>query len=78
MALGQPPIQERIGSTLLPQTWIGWFLAVYRRLRIINDDNSITLPSLADADAANSTLYYSTTQSKLVWKDSGGTVNDLY
>lgn len=34
--------------------------------------------SSTDAAAPNSTLYYSTDQSKLVWKDSGGTVNDLY
>lgn len=78
MALRQPPIQERIANTLLGQVWVQWFLSVYRRLVIVNDDNSITLPSLADGDAANSTLYYSTTQGKLVWKDSGGTVNDLY
>lgn len=31
-----------------------------------------------DASASNSSLYYSTTQSRLVWKDSGGTVNNLY
>lgn len=32
----------------------------------------------ADADAPNNTIYYSTTANKLVFKDSGGTVNDLY
>ena len=32
----------------------------------------------ADADAPNSSIYYSSTQSKLVYKDSGGSVNDLY
>ncbi len=35
-------------------------------------------PSVADANAPNSTLYYSTTASKLVWKDSAGAVNNLY
>ena len=35
-------------------------------------------PSVADANAPNSTLYYSSTASKLVWKDSGGVVNNLY
>lgn len=39
---------------------------------------SITPASLADAAAPNGTLYYSTTASKLVFKDSGGTVNNLY
>jgi len=38
----------------------------------------ITLASLADTAAANSTLYYSTDQSKLVYKDSGGVVRDLW
>jgi hypothetical protein len=31
-----------------------------------------------DAGAPNNSIYYSTTQAKLVYKDSGGTVNDLY
>jgi hypothetical protein len=35
-------------------------------------------PAVADANAPNSTLYYSTTASKLVWKDSTGVVNNLY
>lgn len=35
-------------------------------------------PSVADANAPNSTLYYSSTATKLVWKDSGGVVNNLY
>lgn len=34
--------------------------------------------SMTDAAAANGTVYYSTTASKLVFKDSGGTVNNLY
>jgi len=34
--------------------------------------------SLADASAPNNSIYYSTTASKLVYKDSGGTVNNLY
>lgn len=39
---------------------------------------SITPASLADASAPNGTIYYSTTAGKLVFKDSGGTVNNLY
>lgn len=38
----------------------------------------ITPASMADASAANGTLYYSTDAGKLVFKDSGGTVNALY
>lgn len=34
--------------------------------------------SMADSAAANNTIYYSTTASKLVYKTSGGTVNNLY
>lgn len=35
-------------------------------------------PSMADSSAPNNSIYYSTTASKLVYKDSGGTVNNLY
>lgn len=34
--------------------------------------------SMADSAAVNGTVYYSTTASKLVYKDSGGTVHALY
>lgn len=34
--------------------------------------------SLADSAAENGTIYYSTDAGKLVYKDSGGTVNNLY
>lgn len=39
---------------------------------------AFTPQHMTDAAAANDTLYYSTTQNKLVYKDSGGTVNVLY
>ncbi|MCA9497046.1 MAG: right-handed parallel beta-helix repeat-containing protein [Nanoarchaeota archaeon] len=42
------------------------------------ENSPIQLPTYADSVAPNSTLYYSSTASKLVWKDSGGTVNNLY
>ena len=38
----------------------------------------ITPGSMANAAAANGTIYYSTDAGKLVYKDSGGTVNNLY
>lgn len=42
-------------------------------------DNGAWKPaSLADANADNGSVYYSTDQSKLVYKDSAGVVNDLY
>lgn len=49
---------------------------------IINDGMATAtpqpFPTYANADAPNSTLYFSSTASKLVWKDSSGTVNNLY
>lgn len=41
-------------------------------------DGAICPPSLSNASAPNNSLYYSTDASKLVYKDSGGTVNNLY
>lgn len=38
----------------------------------------IIVASLANASAPNSSLYYSTDAAKLVYKDSGGVVNNLY
>jgi len=35
-------------------------------------------PTLADASASNNRIYYSSDQSKLVYKDGSGTVHDLY
>ncbi len=39
---------------------------------------AITPASLADAAAPNGTIYYSTDAAKLVYKDGGGVVNNLY
>lgn len=41
-------------------------------------DGAICPPSLSNASAPNGSIYYSTDASKLVYKDSGGTVNNLY
>jgi hypothetical protein len=38
----------------------------------------VSFPTLEDADAENNTVYYSSTASKLVYKDGTGTVNNLY
>ena len=51
------------------------------RIKLGNESsqNGQFLPiSSADADAPLNSIYYSTDSSKLVYKDSGGTVNDLY
>ena len=44
----------------------------------IRGDGTIEPVIMADASASNSSIYYSSDQSKLVFKDSGGGVNDLY
>ena len=44
----------------------------------IRGDGSIQPVTMADVDAENESMYYSSTQSKLVYKDGGGIVNDLY
>lgn len=44
----------------------------------IRGDGTIRPVEMADAAAPNNSLYFSTTQSKLVYKDSGGVVRDLW
>lgn len=44
----------------------------------IDEKGAFRPPQLADADALAGTIYYSTTANKLVFKDPGGTVNNLY
>jgi hypothetical protein len=58
--------------------WQRWFSAITALLVTINKDGSFNPVTLADADAANNSIYYSSTASKLVYKDSGGTVRALY
>lgn len=45
---------------------------------ILNPDGSYIPPAIADSSAINNSVYYSTTQTKLVYKDSSGVVHDLY
>jgi hypothetical protein len=47
-------------------------------LSAVKLDGSIQPASLADSAATNNSIYYSTTASKLVYKDAAGTVNNLY
>jgi hypothetical protein len=47
-------------------------------LSAIKPDGSIQPASMADSAATNNSIYYSTTASKLVYKDAAGTVNNLY
>lgn len=43
----------------------------------INPDGSISLPTLSDASAANSSLYFSSTTNKLTYKDSTGALHAI-
>jgi len=49
---------------------------------VLNDalasNTPFAIPTYTDAQAPNSTLYFSSTASKLVFKDSSGVVNNLY
>jgi len=44
----------------------------------IRGDGTIRPVEMADASAPNNSLYFSTTQNKLVYKDNGGVVHDLW
>lgn len=58
-----------IGNSSTTEAWI------YGKLI---PSGAIQPASISDASAPNNSLYYSTTASKLVFKDSGGNVNNLY
>lgn len=80
MPLRNPPVQEKMNNTngTLTQTWLLFFNELVRNVSGLNPDGSLTPPVLADAEAANGSIYYSSTQNTLVYKDSAGVVNDLY
>lgn len=47
-------------------------------LTLIRADGSLSPAALSDAAAQNNSIYYSTTLSKLVYKDTGGVVRTFY
>ena len=55
-----------------------WRNASETPLSSVKADGSYQPASLADSSATNNSLYYSSTQSKLAYKDPSGTVNLLY
>lgn len=76
-----PPIQQQPidQSGFFGRVWSMWFSSIKSAFDArIRNDGSFIPPSLADSTAENNSIYYSTTQSKLVYKDASGTVNDLY
>ena len=72
---GKVIIQQVSGQTANLQEWQNASGTV---LCSINASGTFQPVSLADASAPNNSIYYSTTASKLVYKSSNGTVNNLY
>ena len=80
MPRNMPPSQQPLllSNGRADNIWTKWFDLIARAARFARVDGSIEPVSLADADAVNNSIYFSTDQSKLVFKDSGGVVNDLH
>ena len=57
---------------------VGWDGEVLTLRKLILTSGGIVPAHMADASAENDTIYYSTTANKLVYKDAGGVVNNLY
>lgn len=68
-------VQVATGQTANAQNWSN---ASGSAMASITKNGAFKPAILDDVSAPSGTLYYSTTQSKLVFKDSGGTVNPLY
>ncbi|KKM81767.1 hypothetical protein LCGC14_1326420, partial [marine sediment metagenome] len=66
--LGSPPVEDYF------KTYTASSLTDFE----IRGDGTIRPVIMADATAPNNSLYFSTTQNKLVYKDSGGVVHDLW
>lgn len=79
MAKNDPPVQNVMTNNgIAVPVWVKWFSLLAGAASQIRANGTIEPASLADADAENNSIYYSTTASRLVYKDSGGTVNNLY
>lgn len=76
-AVGIVPLISK-GSVSQTANLQEWQTSVGVSLAAIDKSGGIVPASMADGSAANGTLYYSTTAGKLVFKDSGGVVNNLY
>lgn len=80
MPRNNPPIQVPVllSNGRPDNIWTKWFSLVSRAVRYTREDGSIEPAVLADADAVDNSIYYSTDQNKLVYKDNSSVVNDLY
>ena len=71
--------QVQKGIHSITQGWAGEVLTVRILIATSGVAGGVFLPvALADASAPNNSIYYSTTATKLVYKDAGGVVNNLY
>jgi hypothetical protein len=66
------------GDTLECRPQAGHFNEVWALLTQLNAEGGFSPSELADSVATNGSLYFSATQSKLAYKDAGGTVHTLY
>jgi len=60
------------------ESYFGIFQGTSESDTLVRGDGTIKPVQMADITAVNDSIYYSTTASKLVYKDPGGTVRNLY
>lgn len=80
MPLSPAPIQQPINKGgILESIWARWVVALVSYINGLQLASDPVSPvTLTDAAAPNNTIYFSSTASKLVYKDAGGTVHALY
>lgn len=80
MALNNAPIQQAmlLNNQRPTDMWVKWFSFVANAIGFISSNGSYQPPALTDVQALPNSIYYSTDQGKLVYKDSLSVVNDLY
>ena len=72
-------IRTKVSLTTPPtESYFSVFQGAAESDMLVRGDGTIKPAQLADTAAANDSIYYSTTASKLVYKDLGGTVRALY
>lgn len=61
-----------------PNALLAFFNNLANRTQTFTNEGYYQPISSSDSDAPNNSVYFSTDQSKLVYKDENGIVNDLY
>ena len=75
---GEIVLNAGANMTILPQGNFVTFSAQFPVNAVINSQTPWQPPILADTKAPNNSVYYSSTSSKLVYKDASGTTHALY